>query len=89
MMQINGDYQMATLIVFPMAKADWEKKNFQVLARRLVHELCHLFFDPMHQWINPHLSETTTPLFIRTLEQQVQKLALVMVKSLPASLIPR
>lgn len=85
---INSTYQIMTIHVFKKAKEDFESGNMPVLIMALVHELVHSFLDPFHSFVNPHLSEVTTPHFMNILEQQTQKLTMVILKTLPKNLIP-
>lgn len=85
---INSNYQFITVHVFAPAKRDFESGKMNVLVMALVHELVHVFLDPFHDFANPHLSETTTPYFMNILEQQTQKLTMVILKTLPKNLIP-
>lgn len=85
---INSTYQIMTIHVFKRAKEDFEAKNMDILTMALVHELVHAFLDPFHAFVHPYLSETTTPYFMNILEQQTQKLTMVILKTLPKTLIP-
>jgi hypothetical protein len=84
----NSAYQNATIHLYKVAQKDFDEGKTSVLVMTLVHELCHIFFDPLHSWAEPHLSQTTTPYFMDTLEQQTQKLTMVLLKNLPKGLIP-
>lgn len=86
---VDSAYSTAHLTLNKQAREDFEKKNFNRLKMGLVHELIHIFLDPFNSFISPHLSETTKPYFGTMLEQQTQKLTMVLLKSLPKSLIPK
>ena len=85
---INNDYLTAQIIVYPSGREDFEAGKTKFLTKVLVHELVHLFLDPFHQFVHPHLSQVTSPYFMSTLEQQTQKLTMVILKTLPESLLP-
>ena len=85
---IDSSYQHVTIRVYKTAKEDFESGNMATLTMGLVHELVHVFLDPFHSLMVPHLSESTSPYFINILEQQTQKLTMVFLKNLPKNLIP-
>jgi len=85
---INSSYQFSTLTFYPKAEQDYNNRNIDALKMAIVHELVHIFLDPLHEYMHPHLSLTTTPLFMGTLEQQTQKLTMVLLKTLPDSITP-
>ena len=85
---INHVYQNAIINIFPQAKKDFESKKLDIVVMALVHELVHVFLDPFHEFVNPHLSEVTTPYFMNIVEQQTQKLTMVFLKNLPQNIIP-
>jgi hypothetical protein len=85
---INSNYQHVLVHVYPPAKRDFDSGQMKTLVMALVHELVHVFFDPFHEFSNPYLSEITSPFFMNILEQQTQKLTMVILKTLPKNLIP-
>ena len=85
---INSTYQFMTIHIFKKAKEDFESGKTPVVIMALVHELVHSFLDPFHSFVNPYLSEVTTPHFMNIVEQQTQKLTMVILKTLPKNLIP-
>ena len=85
---IDSSYQHVTIRVYKTAKEDFESGNMATLTMGLVHECVHVFLDPFHSLMVPHLSEVTSPYFMNILEQQTQKLTMVFLKNLPKNLIP-
>jgi hypothetical protein len=85
---VNSTYLFANLFIYPQGKKDFEAGETNQLIMALVHELCHIFVDPFHDWAGHHISETTAPAFVQILEQQTQKLTMVILKSLPPDIIP-
>jgi hypothetical protein len=85
---INSNYQTATIHVYSPAKRDFDAGKMEILLTAMVHELVHIFLDPFHDFASPHLSETTSPFFMNIVEQQTQKLTMVLLKTLPKNLIP-
>jgi len=85
---INSTYLGSTIRVYPLAKKDFDSGNIDRFVMAIVHELVHLFVDPFHESMLPFLSQSTTPSFMETLEQQTQKLTMVFLKTLPKNLIP-
>jgi len=86
--EVNSIYLHAHLTIYPIGKEDFTKGNMERLVRSLVHELVHVFLDPFQDAMHPHLSITTTPLFMTVIEQQTQKLTMVLLKTLPKDVIP-
>jgi hypothetical protein len=86
---VNSSYQFITVHVYAPAKRDFESGKTKVLVMALLHELVHTFIDPFHDFAEPHLSEVTQPLFMNIVEQQTQKLTMVLLKTLPESIIPK
>ena len=86
--EIEPTYQMLTIECFPVVKEDFENGKIDDMVQRLTHEVCHVFFSPFQEFVEPHLSEVTSPYFMRILEQQTQKLTMVFLKTLPKNLIP-
>lgn len=85
---VNSQYQWAIVTFFPPAKSDFDSGNYERLAQSVTHEMVHIFLDPFQNWMHDHLSITTSPLFTSTVEQQTQKLTMVILKTLPSSVIP-
>ena len=86
--KLNSPYMHSTLILYPQAKKDFESGEMDKLVMAIVHELTHIFLDPLHDFVLPYLSQTTTPLFADILEQRTQKLTMVFLKNLPKGTIP-
>jgi len=86
--KLNSPYMHSTLILYPQAKKDFEAGEMDKLVMAIVHELTHIFLDPLHDFVLPYLSQTTTPLFADILEQRTQKLTMVFLKNLPKGTIP-
>lgn len=85
---INSPYQFSTITLYQQSKIDFEEGEGNLLVMSIVHELVHIFLDPFQDCMEPYLSSTTTPLFMRTLEQQTQKLTMAFLKTLPEDIIP-
>lgn len=81
-------YMQATLTTYPRLRESWDEREVDRVTEVLVHELCHLLIDPLHEHAVPFLSDTTRPMFTNILENVVQRTAMVIVKNLPKSLIP-
>jgi hypothetical protein len=85
---INSAYQFAVVHLYKQAYKEFSEGKTELLVMSIVHELVHVFIDPFHAWAEPHLSQITTPQFMNIVEQQTQKLTMVILKNLPKSLIP-
>lgn len=85
---VNSDYLWATIRFKPPAKRDFEAGKYEMVVQAVLHELVHIFLDPFQNWMFDYLSKTTTPLFMSTVEQQTQRLTMVILKTLPSSVIP-
>jgi hypothetical protein len=85
---ISSPYQFVTLTMYKKSKEDFDSGDPAMLVLAIVHEIVHILLDPFHAWIHPHLSLTTTPLFMDILEQQTQKITMVFLKTLPKKLVP-
>ena len=85
---INSLYMYSTLTFYRQSRLDFEAGEMDHLITAVVHEMVHIFVDPFRDWMHPHLSLTTTPLFMGTLENQTQKITMVVRKTLPKKLIP-
>jgi hypothetical protein len=86
--EVEPTYQMAVIKCFPAAKEDFDTGKIEDMVQRFTHEVVHVFLSPFQEFIEPHLSEVTAPYFMRILEQQTQKLTMVLLKTLPKNLIP-
>lgn len=86
--RVSPNYLQASVEISPEAKKDFEEGDMDRLTTALLHEMVHIFLAPLHDWASPHLSETTTPHFVGILEQQTQKLTMVLVKNLPKNIFP-
>ena len=84
----NSVYMSCLITLYRLGKTDFEGEETDRLIMALVHELCHILVDPFHQEIVPFLSPSTTLNFMNILEQQTQKLTMVILKTLPKNLIP-
>lgn len=89
--KINVDsvYYLAEITIYPIAKEDFAAGRTDRFTKSLVHEFVHIFLDPFHDHATRFLSPATTTSFIDILEQQTQKLTMVLLKSLPKNIIPR
>ena len=85
---INSPYLYSTITFYQKSRSDFDAGKLDYLIKAAVHEMVHIFLDPFHDYMHPHLSLTTTPLFMNTLEEQTQKLTMVFLKTLPKKLIP-
>ena len=85
---INSQYLFSTITFYPPAKRDFNNRQFELLIMSVVHEIVHVFLDPLSDAMHDFLSITTAPMFMRTLETQTQTLTMVFLKTLPKSLIP-
>ena len=85
---ITHPYMMATIRVNSLAKKDYKDGDIQRLVSLLTHEVVHVFLSPFQDWMQPHLSTITAPIFHKDVENQTQKLTMVFLKTLPKSLIP-
>ena len=86
---INTQYMFSTLTFYKQSRLDFESGKTDQLIMAAIHEIVHIFLDPFQDYMHPHLSLTTTPLFMNTLEQQTQKLTMVFLKTLPKNIIPK
>ena len=87
-MDVNHVYLHAVMRVYPQAHRYFKNNEMDMLVQTIVHEMVHVFIDPFHEFTQTYLSPSTTPLFMNIVEQQTQKLTMVLLKTLPESLIP-
>jgi hypothetical protein len=85
---VTPPYQMATIRVNKLAQKDFQDGNIDRLVSLLTHEVAHIFLAPLQDWMQPHLSTITAPIFHKDIEQQTQKLTMVFLKTLPKNIIP-
>lgn len=87
---INADstYLNANITFLKPVRLDFQKGDIDKIVRTVLHELSHILLDPFHDKMSPFLSDQSTPDFIRVLEQQTQKLTMILLKNLPKELIP-
>lgn len=85
---INSRYMYSTLKFYKQSRLDYAAGKMEHLVSAVVHELVHIFLDPFQDWMHPHLSISTTPMFMDVLENQTQKLTVAFLKSLPENIIP-
>lgn len=83
---INSSYLTCNIKVFEAGREDYAANKMDRLVTSLVHELTHVFLDPFHEMIEPFLSLATRSFFESILEQQTQKLTMVLLKGLPTEL---
>lgn len=88
-MDVNHVYLHAVMRLYPQAHRYFKNNETDMLVQTIVHEMVHVFIDPFHEFTQAYLSPSTTPLFMNILEQQTQKLTMVLLKTLPESLIPK
>ena len=86
--EINSTYLYSTITFFKQSKLDFEAGKLDHLITAVVHEMVHIFLDTFHDRMDQHLSAVTRSLFMKTLEQQTQKLTVVFLKNLPKHIIP-
>ena len=86
--EVTHPYQMATIRLNTLAKQDYKDGNIARLVSLLTHEVVHVFLSPLQDWMQPHLSTITAPLFHKDIESTTQKLTMVFLKTLPQSVIP-
>ena len=85
---VDSAYLSIHITLYKQAKDDFESGNLDQLSMVLTHELVHVFLDPFHTFVLPHLSETTTPFFTDMVENQTQKLTMVLLKTMPKEIFP-
>ena len=86
--RISSPYLFANVTFYKQAKVEFDQGKVERLSAAIVHELCHTFFDPLHEAMHPFLSPASSPSYMNILEQQTQKLTMVILKTLPKNLIP-
>ena len=87
--KILGPYKQVILTVYPVLRTWFEAGDIERIVGILVHEFVHILLDPFDDWIAPHLSTTTAPLFIDTLERQTQTITMILLKTLPKNITPK
>lgn len=86
--EVVTPYMFSTITFYKSSRKNFKSGDIDFLVMAVVHEMVHIFLDPFNDYMHPHLSLTTTPLFMNSLEQQTQKLTTVFLKTLPKSIIP-
>jgi hypothetical protein len=82
-MDTDSTYQFAVLTIYCRARKEFAEGEIDKIVMALVHETVHILLDPFHEHAIPFLSPSSSPVFMKILEQQTQKLAMVFLKSLP------
>jgi hypothetical protein len=85
---VNSTYMTVNIDLYKQAREDFEADNLERLSMGLTHELVHVFLDPFHAFSQPYLSDTTTPFFQDILENQTQKLTMILLKNMPKDVFP-
>lgn len=85
---VLSQYQDGKIQFFPASKDYFDKNQTDKLVATVVHELSHVFTAPFADFIEPHLSGVTGPFFTDILESQTQKITMLILKTLPKSVIP-
>jgi len=84
----NSAYMKASFRLYPLLKKDFDDGDIDHVSEVLTHEFSHILIDPLHEHMHPFLSEKSSPAFMRDLENVTQRIAMVIVQSLPKNLIP-
>src|SRR5882762_145406 len=82
----DDSYQLIYLNIFPFAKVLWIEKDYNKLITGLVHEFCHVLTDPLYKFGINAASNQTGPFLENIRERWTQKIALVVLRSLPKKL---
>ncbi len=78
----DGNYLFATFTVYHPMFTVWEEKNYRKLASFLMHEVVHLFFDPIADVAMEDLKEIEMKYVINIFERQVQLVTNAIVNQL-------
>ena len=87
--KILGPYKQVILTCYPVLKTWFHDGDTERILGILVHEFVHVLLDPFDEWMAPHLSTITAPIFVDVLERQTQTITMILLKTLPQNLIPK
>jgi len=80
---VNHVYLLADIEFYPLMAKDWNKKNHREMGQNVLHEICHLFLEPvtdLFMWDVPASQEK----FARdTVERQTQRIRNAIMLNMP------
>ena len=85
---VLSEYQKANICIYPTVEKSFRKKQHLYIVSIMIHELCHTITAPFGDLLEPHTSKTTEPFITKQLESATQKIAVLILKSLPDHVVP-
>jgi predicted SprT family Zn-dependent metalloprotease len=80
---VNSDYFKATVTLLPFAERMFRDKQYETLMQCIVHEVCHIWTDPMLQLARKSASPNTVEYVTTAHEQLTQRVALLALRGIP------
>lgn len=87
---VSTDYFKATITFTPFAERMFKDKEYETLHQCIVHEVCHIWTDPMLQLAKKATSPATVDYLTTAHEQLTQRIALLALRGIAAkSYLPK
>lgn len=80
---VDSRYLVSHIHFTPVAEAMWKDGEYGILRECLVHEVMHIFLNPLHEFAKKSASPVTENQLTDTLEQTTQRLTRVVMAHLP------
>lgn len=87
--ETDSTYLRFRVTVFPAVYDDWKDGRIEAVREYLLHEFCHIVLDPIYSLAKESMSNANREFYIRTLEQQTQRLMAVIYPNLPKHIFPK
>lgn len=79
----DSNYLFAGIHITPFAETMWREKRYEELCEAIVHEHCHILVDPLYRFGQKHCAPAAEDHLDMMHEQQTQRIARVVMKSIP------
>lgn len=81
--RINARYLDSHIVFTPLARQLYEDGEMSILRDCVIHEVCHILLNPLHEFAKQAASPQTEPQLTDILEQATQRFARIVAASLP------
>jgi hypothetical protein len=80
---VDSRYLTSYIHFTPYAKEMWDEGRMVTLTECIVHEVCHILLNPLHEFAKQAASPQTESQLTDILEQTTQRLTRIVIEHLP------
>jgi hypothetical protein len=81
---VDSRYLTSYIHFTPYSKEMWDEGRLTSLSECVIHEVCHILLNPLHEFAKQAASPQTESQLTDILEQTTQRLTRIVIEHLPA-----